>query len=514
MISRDFRRLWCGQAVSSVGDKVFATTLVLWVSQQLAGGRWWAPVAVSGILVATGAAAILAGPVAGVLIDRWNRVTVMTLTEAIRAALTAGLTGLSFLPARDLPAWLWLTAMYAAVFLLGACGQFFTLAQLAVTGDLVHGEAAQARAASITEATVSAAGMIGPPIAAPLMLAVGPQWALAANAASYVVSCLITWSLRAAVGPSAPRHRAKAGLRAEFADGLRIFAQNKYVVALLSVTVICQTGTAAITTLNVFFLTTSLHAPASLYGTAEMAMGAGFIAGALAAGPLVRRAGARAVTWSGLFAAGTLTIAYALQRDATAGLVVLGVYAAMISMLNTATAPILLAVAPSEFRGRVLAMFGPVNQLVSSLGIVVWGCMASTVLRTFRASPDGVPLTAVSLIFIIAGCLIIAAGLRALTTLPPGPGLRRRRPVNPCPPAPGQDRCRRRARAGRRHRPRSSCSRAASSAALRQPPGTRQARRATRPRVRRRDQPGAPAAVDVQSPAVKKCDLTDLSRCR
>jgi MFS family permease len=512
VISRDFRRLWYGQAVSSVGDKVFATTLVLWVSQQLAGGRWWAPVAVSGILVATGAAAILAGPVAGVLTDRWNRVTVMTLTDAVRAALTAGLTGLSFLPARDLPAWLWLTAMYAAVFILGACGQFFTLAQLAVTGDLVHGEAAQARAASITEATVSAAGMIGPPIAAPLMLAVGPQWALAANAASYVVSCLITRSLRAAAGPPAPRPRAKerAGLRAEFADGLRIFARNKYVVALLSVTVICQTGTAAITTLNVFFLTTSLHAPASLYGTAEMAMGAGFIAGALAAGPLVRRAGARAVTWSGLFAAGTLTIAYALQRDATAGLVVLGVYAATISMLNTATAPILLAVAPSEFRGRVLAMFGPVNQLVSSLGIVVWGCLASTVLRTFRVSPAGVPLTAVSLIFIIAGCLVIAAGVRALTTLPPGPEHRRRRSVNPCPPGPGQSAGCRPARPRRRRRPRSSCARAASLAALRQPQGTRLAQRAARPRVRRRDHAGAPAAVDVQSPAVKNC----LSRCR
>jgi MFS family permease len=431
MIRGGYRRLWCGQAVSSVGDKMFATTLILWVSQQLAGGRPWAAVAVGGLLAAAGAAAILVGPVAGVLVDRWDRISLMTLTEGIRATLSAGLAILSFLPARDLPAWIWLAAMYAAVFTLAACGQFFTLAQLAFIGDLARGEAERARVTAITEATVSAAAMIGPPIAAPIMLAIGPQWGLAANAASYVVSCLVTRSLRAAARPIRPRPRTGASLRAEFADGLRIFRRNRYVAALLSVTVICQVGAAAITTLNVFFLTTSLHASASLYGTAEMVMGAGFIAGALAAGRLVRRFGARAVTWSGLFAAGGLTVAYALQRDAAAGLVILGLYAVMISLLNTAAAPILLAAAPREFRGRVLAVFGPVNQLVSSVWIVLWGWLADTVLRSFHASPCGVPLDAVSLIFVIAGCLIIAAGVRALISLPPAPGSREGRRI-PC----------------------------------------------------------------------------------
>jgi len=33
VLSGPYRRLWYGQAVSSVGDKVFATTLILWVSQ-------------------------------------------------------------------------------------------------------------------------------------------------------------------------------------------------------------------------------------------------------------------------------------------------------------------------------------------------------------------------------------------------------------------------------------------------------------------------------------------------
>jgi len=425
VLSGPYRRLWYGQAVSAVGDKVFATTLILWVSQEIAGGRPWAPAAVSGLLIAAGAAALV-GPAAGVFIDRWDRITVMTLTEAVRAVLAAALAALAFVPVRELPPWLWLCAVYGTVFLLAACGQFFALAQLAVTGELVRGPAEQARAIAAAEVTTSASSMLGPPIAAPLMFAIGPQWALAANAVSYVASCLITRSLR----PVSARPRRPAGAaanrpaswRSEFRAGLRIFAGNRYVSALLTVTVICQAGAAAITTLNVFFVTSDLHAPPSAYGIAEMAMGSGFVVGALTAGLLVRRAGPRRVTFCGLFAAGILTVGYALQRDAGAGLAVLALYAAMIAVLNTAAGPLLLAAAPRDYLGRVLAVFSPVNQLVSSLSVVAWGWLASTALRTFRASAAGLTVNAVSLIFILAGCLIIAAGVRALIALPPSPG--------------------------------------------------------------------------------------------
>ena len=65
LVNRNYAKLWYGQAVSAIGDTVFGTTLVLWVSQVLARGSPWAPAAVSGILVAAGAAIALVGPVAG-----------------------------------------------------------------------------------------------------------------------------------------------------------------------------------------------------------------------------------------------------------------------------------------------------------------------------------------------------------------------------------------------------------------------------------------------------------------
>jgi MFS family permease len=420
LINRDYAQLWYGQAVSAIGDTVFGTTLVLWVSQVLARGSPWAPAAVSGILVAAGAAVALVGPAAGVFVDRWNRKSTMMRTEVVRAAMVAVLTGLSFVPVRDLPIGLWLAAVYLVVFVLNAAGQFFLPARFATIGDVVHGEEDRARAAGLAEATTSAAGIIGPPIAALLLLTVGFQWALAANAASYAVSYLAIRFLRLAPKPHplGPGGGSEASLHAEFSVGLRLFTRNRFLVTLLTVTMICQVGTGAINALNVFFVTRDLHASSRLFGIAEAAVGVGFIAGALVAGRFVRWIGARALTWSGLLATGVLAAGYALQRSFPAGLVMLAIYAMPIAMLNTAVVPLLLAAAPRDYLGRVMAVFTPVNQFASMLSVVISGWLTSTVLRTFRASFAGITLNSVSLIFIVAGALIFASGLRAFAALP------------------------------------------------------------------------------------------------
>ena len=61
-----------------------------------------------------------------------------------------------------------------------------------------------ARTAGLAEATTSAAGIIGPSIAVPLLFTVGFQWALAANAASYVASFLAIRFLRLTPDPHPP----------------------------------------------------------------------------------------------------------------------------------------------------------------------------------------------------------------------------------------------------------------------------------------------------------------------
>ncbi|MFJ6135224.1 MFS transporter [Kitasatospora sp. NPDC092286] len=421
LINRDYTRLWFGQAVSSVGDAVFSTTLVLWVATVLVKGKPWAPQAVSGVVLATGIAVLCVGPVAGVFVDRWDKRATMLRTEVVRGGLVAVLAAVSFLPAGDLPIGVWLGLIYGTVLVLNAASQFFAPARFSVIAELVTGEADRARAAGIAQATGQTAWIIGPPLAAPLLFTVGLQWALLFNAVSYLVSYIAIRSVDARPAPAAGRDRPGAerpGLVKEFTAGVRFFAGSRFLVALLLLAVIGQFGIGALGTLNVFFATRNLDVSARLYGYLGMAMGIGGILGALGSGRVVQWIGARRTTWMGLLVSGTLLVLYSRQVVFPAAVALLFVFAVPLTMLNTAMSPLLLAAAPREFRGRVVAVFYPATQLASMLAAVVSGWLASNGLRDFSGSVAGLRFGPIDTILTTAGVVIVLSGVYARIALP------------------------------------------------------------------------------------------------
>lgn len=425
LVNPAYTRLWFGQAVSSVGDAVFSTTLVLWVATVLAKDKPWAPTAVGGVVLATGAAVLFVGPVAGVFVDRWDRHRTMLRTEALRGWLVALLTAVSCLPARSLPAGVWLTLVYTTVFALNAAARFFAPARFAVVAEIVTGEADRARAAGIAQATGQTAWIVGPPLAAPLLFTVGLRWALLFNALSYLVSYCAIRSVRrrpsgekpgGAAGPG--RTGDRPGVVRELLAGLRFFARSRFLVALLVLAVIGQFGTGALNTLNVFFTTDNLHASPRLYGYLGMAMGIGGITGALCSGRVVQWIGARRTTWIGLLVSGTLLVLYSRQTGFLGGATALFVFEIPLTMLNTAMAPLLLAAAPAAYRGRVVAVFYPVTQLASMLAAALSGWLAGSVPRDTVGSFAGLRFGPVDTIFTVAGAVVVLSGLYAWLALP------------------------------------------------------------------------------------------------
>ncbi|GAB3125548.1 hypothetical protein GCM10027160_48350 [Streptomyces calidiresistens] len=445
LINRDFTCLWVGQAVSSVGAAVFSTTLVLWVATDLARGETWAPMAVSGVLLATGAAVLVIGPLAGVFVDRWDKRATMLRTESLRAVLVAVLALFACLPTSALPVGAWLGLIYLTVLALHAAAQFFTPARFAIIADLVTGEADRARAAGITQATSQTAWIIGPPLAAPLLFTAGVQWALFGNALAYVVSYLAVRAVRAPrretvtvgrdgaepLGTEEPAAEEPAverkSLRGEFVAGLRFFAGSRFLVVLLTLAVIGQLGVGALETLNVFFFTENLGAPAELYGYIGTAMGLGGITGALCSGRVVQWIGARRTTWISLLVSGVLLIAYSRQTGFVGGVALLFCFAVPLTMLNTAMAPLLLAAAPPAYRGRVLAVFYPVTRLAAMLAALVSGWLAGSLLRDVELSVAGASFGTMDMIFAVSGLFVVASGVYARFALPdtdtaPDPG--------------------------------------------------------------------------------------------
>jgi MFS family permease len=81
----DFRRLWIGQVVSLLGDW-FNTIALYTLVDRLTGS----PLALGGVFLLKLLPLGLASPLAGVVVDRWNRRRVMIASDLVRALLVLG----------------------------------------------------------------------------------------------------------------------------------------------------------------------------------------------------------------------------------------------------------------------------------------------------------------------------------------------------------------------------------------------------------------------------------------
>jgi MFS family permease len=422
LINRDFALLWLGQAISSVGDFVFDTTLVVWIATQLAVGQPWAPLAVSGVLVAATLPIFLVGPVAGVFVDRWDKRRTMLAMDVARAVLiallllAAGIVPLPLLPGGQLSLPQRLAAVYAIVFLAAACAQFFTPARTALLGDIVE-DALQPRAASLSQVTFALATIVGPPLAAPLLFAFGVQWALVINAASFLASFLAIRAIRPPRRTAATQRAARGGFLREWGQGVRFYFGNRVLTALLVAGVVAVFGAGALNALGVFFVTQNLHADPTFYGVFDSVYAVGALLGAVLGGVFALRIGLTRLLWLSLLLLGICILLYSRMTSVPPALAVLFVAGIPQAALNIAVGPLVLRVTPKELIGRVMAVLNPVITAASLASIALAGYLASTALHGFHARVAGLELGPLDTVFGVAGLLIVVGALYAAIAL-------------------------------------------------------------------------------------------------
>jgi MFS family permease len=406
--NRNWHRLWLAQAVSLTGDNVFDVTVLLWVATVIAKGHPWAPVAASGVLVAEAVPVLVVGPLAGVWVDRWNRRQIMMVADACRAALIASLLIVPALGHR-FSAGGQLAAIYGIVAAESCGAQFFNPSRLAVLGVIVH-PADRAPASGMLQATSSTAAIIGPPLAAPLLFALGVQWALIIDAASFAISFV---AIRSVQLPAAEHKEIlpRLGFLAEFSAGVRFFMGSRVLVALCGGVVIATLGTGALNTLQVFFLTDNLHAAASWLGILFAAAGAGAVVGALLGGWATARVGPARVFWLGMVLGGFLLLVYSCLTWFPVATATVAMAGLMFGAINAAAPTMFLATIPQQLIGRVMSVFNPLQQLANIVSMAAAGFLAGTLLRNLHIDAAGVTFGPVNTIFAFSALLIITAGL-------------------------------------------------------------------------------------------------------
>lgn len=409
--------LWAAQGLSYIGDQIFDTTLVVWIASVLAKDQSWAPLAVSGVLIAVGIPTLVIGPLAGVFVDRADKRRMMIATDGVRAALIAFLlvsTGVvgGFHPSVQVQ----LASIYVVVFLTAAATQFFGPARISLVRDVVP-EDARARAQSLSQVNASVSTIIGPPLAVPTLFVLGIQWALVANALSFVISLGLVALVRPPAQPADALPAAAPSFIRELREGFHFAARNVVVRTLLVSLFIVMLGGGALNALDVFFVINNLATPANLYGFVGAAMGAGVLVGALLAGGLAGRIGLNRMYWMSLVSFGVFLLVYARLTSFVAALGLLFVVGFPQAAVNVAAAPILMGATPRELLGRVFSLVQPISSTASILSTAGAGFLATSVLADLHAQVGPVRIGTYDTIFSVAGLLILAGGVYAWNNL-------------------------------------------------------------------------------------------------
>lgn len=404
---RAWRYAFPAAVISRLGDVVFDLTIVLWISTGIARDQSWAPVAVSGVLIAAALPILLVGPVAGVFADRHDRHRLLLLSNAIQAVAIGSLLVIPLL-GDGLGIGLQLVWIYAAIFVSNAAGQFFQQSRLAMIAKTIPDEQ-RTRAYSAQGSASSLISLIGPPLAAPLLFSVGVGWALGLNALTFVISSML---LRIVSWDSAPEPvNAEESFLDSLRGGLHAVRSNQVLLAITVAVTVATLGVGAITVLEVFFVQEVLQVNAAMLGIIAMFFAAGTLIGVAVAPRLERRFdAARLFVW-GLVLMGVLLMVFSRMVDFYAAAVLFFLAAIPVGVINTVLMPLAIRVIPPAYLGRATVTLTVFPTIASLVAMAAAGWLVSTVLADLDIEALGMQFGPIDTIFLLSGLVIAMTGL-------------------------------------------------------------------------------------------------------
>lgn len=381
----NYRRTWTGQVVSEIGDhfnNIAIFSLVL--------GNNGTGLMVAGIMLSRAIPAVMAGPLAGVVLDRLDRKKVMIASDLIRAVVAA----LFILTIDRKDTWL----LYLLSALLMFASPFFSSGRSSILPTIASKEELHA-ANSLTQATQWTTTTIGSFLGGASVTQFGYRWAFFFNALSFLFSA---WSISRLRVPGGGFRVQRSDLSEdkvvrpwhEYTEGLRYMRASPLILAIALVAVGWATGGGAAQILfSIFGDIVFKRGPAGI-GEIWGCAGIGLIIGAAIAHAIGKRI--RFDTYKRLIAVcyvihGGAYVVFSQMPTFAGALVFIALSRAAVAISSVLNFSQLLRHVTDEFRGRVFA----------TMESLTWSMMMLSMMGAGIASQHYSPRT----IGAIAGCL-------------------------------------------------------------------------------------------------------------
>lgn len=269
-ISRDFTLLWAGQSISVFGN--FFMFLALPVMTYNITGSMTA----LGISISLQALpAIVVGPFAGALADRWDRRKTMIFADIIRALL---LTPIILVQGYDR-----LYAIYSVSFLLSLVGIFFEPAFGAAL-PRITGKDNVLKANSMIQTTVSIVKVMSPLVGTVVLTLSGPSVLIAADMLSFVVSALTIIFIKTQVSVESTGSISLSSIIKDIEDGVQYILERTTITVVLLAFLFIAFFEGIVEVLMLPYIKDVLEAGTQGFGLAMAVQGAGQILGGIIIG--------------------------------------------------------------------------------------------------------------------------------------------------------------------------------------------------------------------------------------
>ena len=368
--NRNYRYAWVGQIVSEIGDH-FNNIAVLSLAIQMTHSG----TVIAALMLSRAIPAVLAGPLAGILLDRFDRQRIMIASDLVR-----GFIALGFIAAVAYKQ-IWL--LYILSGLLMMASPFFTSGRSAILPAIATDKELHT-ANSLTQTTGWLTLAVGAYFGGTSAAHFGYQVAFIFNSLSFFVSAYCIFSLRSPQGHFRAQHRSLNETKVarpwhEYREGLAYMVQTPLILGIGLIAVGWASGGGAAQVLFTLFseivFKRGPEGLGQLWGTA----GVGLVVGAFVGNRLGKRIGFEAYKR-------TVFICYLLHGGAYIIFSQMGLWGwalffmgfsraavAVSSLLNWST---LLQHVDDRYRGRVFSTIETMN----------WSTMIFSMLAAGTAS--------------------------------------------------------------------------------------------------------------------------------
>jgi MFS family permease len=383
--SRDFRLLWTGQAISLLGDAAFVVALG-WRTFTLTGSAR----SLGLVLTLQGVGLLSTGLVGGALADRYDRRTLMLVSDAARFAV------IGTLAAVDATGHLGIGSLAAIAFVEGLATGFFTPA-LGGLIPLVVEKPGLGSANALIGMARQGSFLIGPSVASLLYGFAGATVVFGFNAVSYLVSFAFVYATR----PRPAERGAAEGTLREIGAGIRYVAGIPWLWLTISLfAFVLMLQWAPIQVLTPKLVREHFHLGVGAYGLVFSLIGAGMIIGSVLVGQLNPRRRRGLISYLIWVLNSVLVIVFALSPWYPLAVVAAFLRGICIGFGVTIWETMLMELVPQHMLSRVVSLdwFG-------SLGLTPFGLLLAGAVSGLAA-----PGTIIALGACVSIC-IIASGL-------------------------------------------------------------------------------------------------------